>query len=54
MRISFEDIKILGASTLGVSNHFVEQLDIGAKLLISLVMLTYVSIKLYRLIREVK
>ena len=54
MRISIEDIKIIGAGTLGVGNHFIEQIDIGVKLLISLVTLAYVGVKLYRLIKEGK
>ena len=54
MRISVEDIKIVAAGVLGVGNHFVEHIDIGVKLLISLVTLAYVGIKLYRLIKEVK
>jgi len=50
--MSFDDIKIIGASVLGVGNHFVEHIDIGVKLTISCVMLTYVSIKLVRLIKN--
>ena len=54
MRVSFDDAKILFASVVGVGNHFVEHIDIGVKLLISLVTLAYVGIKLYRLIKETK
>tara|TARA_R110000744_G_scaffold48176_1_gene105543 strand:+ start:313 stop:477 length:165 start_codon:yes stop_codon:yes gene_type:complete len=54
MRISIEDIKIVVAGSIGVGNHFVEHIDIGVKLLISLVTLAYVGIKLYRLIKEKK
>lgn len=49
-----DDIKIFGASVLGVGNHFVEHIDISVKLLISLVTLAYVGVKLYRLIKEGK
>jgi len=52
MRISFDDIKILFASVVGVGNHFVEHIDIGVKLLISVVTLAYVGVKLQRLLKE--
>tara|TARA_R110002051_G_scaffold57426_3_gene106241 strand:- start:1346 stop:1510 length:165 start_codon:yes stop_codon:yes gene_type:complete len=54
MRVSFDDIKILFASVVGVGNHFVGHIDIGVKLLISLVTLMYVSVKLQRLLKEKK
>jgi hypothetical protein len=54
MRVSFDDIKILFASGVGVGNHFVEHIDIGVKLLISLVTLMYVGVKLLRLLKEEK
>ena len=52
MRVSLDDIKIISATTVGVGNHFVEHIDIGVKLLISLVTLAYVSVKLQRLLKE--
>ena len=54
MRLSLDDIKIISATTVGVGNHFVEHIDIGGKLLISLVTLVYVSVKLQRLLKEKK
>ena len=53
MQFSIEDIKILGAGVIGVGNHFIEQIDIGVKMLISLVTLAYVGVKLYRLLRKI-
>ena len=52
MRLSLDDIKIVSATALGVGNHFVEHIDIGVKLLISVVTLAYVSVKFYRLLKE--
>jgi hypothetical protein len=52
MRISLDDIKILSATVVGVGNHFVEHIDIGVKLLISVVTLAYVGVKFYRLLTE--
>ena len=52
MRISIDDIKILSATVVGVGNHFVEHIDIGVKLLISVVTLAYVGVKFFRLLKE--
>jgi|TARA_R100001530_G_C4312371_1_gene153417 hypothetical protein len=54
MRISLDDIKILSATVVGVGNHFVEHIDIGVKLIISVVTLAYVSVKFFRLLKEKK